>query len=136
MLTCGGIQISGEVSETLQGLLDADEVVLPLPVRLELWAGTAKSDRRAFRRAFSALPLLVPTEETWKPLEEWIARAADAGERFPVTDLLIARLADDIGAVVWSLNSDFERMARLKLVLPFRQKTVRDYRSGPKFLAR
>jgi predicted nucleic acid-binding protein len=111
---------AGESSKTLQGLLDTDEVALALPVRLELWAGTAKADRRAFRRAFSALPLLVPTEETWKPLEEWIARAAEAGERFAVTDLLIARLADDIGALVWSLDNDFERMARLKLVLPFR----------------
>src|SRR5262245_26374664 len=98
---------SGEVAETLEILLDGDEVALALPVRLELWAGTARADRRAFRRAFSALPLLVPTEETWKPLEEWVTRAADAGERFAITDLLIARLADEIGALVWSLDSDF-----------------------------
>jgi predicted nucleic acid-binding protein len=110
----------GEVFTTLQGLLDAGEVALALPVRLELWAGTAKADRRAFRRAFSALPLLVPTEETWKPLDEWIARAADAGERFAVTDLLIARLADEIGALLWSLDRDFERMAHLKLVHSYR----------------
>jgi predicted nucleic acid-binding protein len=111
---------TGEISKTLFGLLDADEVALALPVRLELWAGTAKADRPAFRRAFSALPLLVPTEDTWTPLGEWIARAADAGERFAVTDLLIARSADEIGALVWSLDKDFERMARLKLVQPFR----------------
>lgn len=113
-------QPSGEVFQTLQGLLDADEVALPLPVRLELWAGTAKGDRRAFQRAFSALPLLVPTEETWKPLDEWIARASDAGERFSVTDLLIARLADEIDALVWSLDSDFERLARLKCARLYR----------------
>ncbi len=111
---------SGEVFQTLQGLLDADEVALPLPVRLELWAGTAKVDRRAFQRAFSALPLLVPTEETWKPLDEWIARASDAGERFAITDLLIARLADEIGAMVWSLDGDFERLARLKYARLYR----------------
>jgi predicted nucleic acid-binding protein len=111
---------AGDHSQTLHGLLDADEVALALPVRLELWAGTARADRRAFRRAFSALPLLVPTEDTWKPLDEWIVRAADAGERFAVTDLLIARLADEIGALVWSLDSDFERMAALKLVRSFK----------------
>jgi predicted nucleic acid-binding protein len=110
---------AGDVSKTLLGLLDADEVALALPVRLELWAGTAKADRRAFRRAFSALPVLVPTEEMWSSLDDWIARAADAGERFAVTDLLIARLADEIGALVWSLDSDFERMAHLKLIQPF-----------------
>jgi predicted nucleic acid-binding protein len=91
-------------------------VALALPVRLELWAGIAKSDRRRFVRAFSALPVLVPTEETWQPLGDWIARAADAGQRFAMTDLIIARLADEIGALVWSLDSDFERLARLKFV--------------------
>lgn len=107
---------SGSVSSTLHELLDADEVALALPVRLELWTGTAKADRPAFRRAFSALPLLVPSENTWKPLEEWIARATDVGERFAFTDLLIAALADESGSLVWSLDRDFERMARLQLV--------------------
>jgi predicted nucleic acid-binding protein len=78
--------------------------------------GVAKSDRGRFERAFSALPVLVPTEETWQPLGDWIARAADAGQRFVITDLMIARLADEIGALVWSLDSDFARLARLKLV--------------------
>ena len=107
---------AGDTARTLLSLLDADEVALALPVRLELWAGIAKSDRRRFERAFSALPVLVPTEETWELLGDWIARAADAGQRFALTDLVIARLADEIGALVWSLDSDFERLARLKLV--------------------
>jgi predicted nucleic acid-binding protein len=103
----------------LRGLLDADEVALALPVRLELLAGVSKAQRRALRRALSALPVLVPSEATWEPLEEWVATAGDAGERFAVTDLLIARLADDIGALVWSLDRDFERMARLELIRAF-----------------
>jgi predicted nucleic acid-binding protein len=107
---------SGETARTLLSLLDADEVALALPVRLELLAGISKSDRHRFRRAFSALPVLMPTEQTWGPLDEWIARAADAGQRFAITDLLIARLADEIGGLVWSLDSDFDRLARLKLV--------------------
>ena len=60
--------------------------------------------------------MLIPTDDTWPPLGDWIARAADAGQRFAITDLLIARLADEIGGLVWSLDSDFERLARLKLV--------------------
>ena len=107
---------AAETAQTLLKLLDADEVALALPVRLELWAGIAKSDRRRFERAFSALPVLVPTEDTWQPLGDWIARAADAGQRFAITDLLIARLADEVGGLVWSLDSDFERLARLRLV--------------------
>jgi predicted nucleic acid-binding protein len=110
----------GDVSAVLHQLLDADDVALALPVRLELLAGTAKADRPAFQRALSALPLLVPTEDTWRPLEDWVVRAADRGQRFAVTDLLIARLADEIGGLVWSLDSDFDRLSKLKLVRLYR----------------
>lgn len=48
------------IGDTLDSLIDADEVALALPVRLELLAGVAKHDRRAFLRALSALPQLVP----------------------------------------------------------------------------
>lgn len=104
------------VEKVLQGLLDADEVAIALPVRLELWAGVARHDRKAHRVAFSALPQLVPTEDTWRPLTDWIALAADAGQRFAVSDLLIASLATEIGGLVWSIDKDFERMEQLNLV--------------------
>jgi predicted nucleic acid-binding protein len=104
------------VAKVLEQLIEADEVAIALPVRLELWAGVAKHDRKAHRAAFSALPQVVPTEETWQPLTDWIARAADAGERFTISDLLIASLAVEIGGLVWSLDKDFERMERLNIV--------------------
>ena len=106
----------GASHRTLHRLLDADEVALALPVRLELLAGVAKKDRAAFLRALSALPVLVPTEDTWRLVEGWIPPAADKGHRFAVTDLLIAGLAQEIGALVWSLDDDFDRLERLGLV--------------------
>ncbi len=107
---------SGSVAATLGRLLDADEVALALPVRLELLAGVARRDRAAFRRGLSGLPVVVPTDDTWRLVEGWVGPAADAGERFAVTDLLIAGLAEDIGALVWSLDADFHRMAQRGLV--------------------
>jgi predicted nucleic acid-binding protein len=104
------------VDKILQSLLDADEVAIARPVRLELWAGVALQDRKAHLAAFSGLPQLVPTEETWQPLTGWIAAASDAGERFTVTDLLIASLTSEIGGLVWSLDKDFERMEKLGFV--------------------
>jgi predicted nucleic acid-binding protein len=104
------------VDKVLQQLIDADEAAVALPVRLELWAGVARHDRKAHRAAFGALPQLVPTDQTWQLLTEWIARAADAGERFTVTDLLIASLTSDIGGLVWSFDKDFERMEKLGFV--------------------
>ena len=107
---------SGVLASTLRELLDADEVALALPVRIELAASVASKDRSAFKRALAALPVVVPSPSTWQIVERWIEPAADAGHRFGLKDLPIAALADEIGGLVWSLHSDFERMAALKLV--------------------
>ena len=106
----------GPVPKALRSLIEADELALPLPVRLELASGVARKDRRAFMHGLSGLPVVVPTEDTWKLMESWIPVAADRGHRFALTALLIAALAHEIGALVWSLDEDFERLERLKLV--------------------
>lgn len=103
-------------AQVLRTLLDADEVAVALPVRIELLSGIPKHERRAFRRAFSALPVVFPTEETWSLLEQWVPHATDAGHRFSVPDLLIAALANELGALVWSLDHDFEAMEKLGFV--------------------
>lgn len=107
---------SSPEAPTLAALLDADEVALPVPVRLELLSGARKSDRIALRRALSALPVLYPGEHTWELLDAWVERAADSGQRFGVGDLLIGALAAESGALVWSLDADFARLERLNLV--------------------
>ena len=104
----------------LRGLIDADEAALALPVRHELMAGVARKDRAAFKRALTALPIVQPTDETWQRIEQWIEPAADAGHRFAVTDLLIAGLAHDVDALVWSLDADFDRMESLGMVRLYR----------------
>jgi predicted nucleic acid-binding protein len=104
------------IADVLDQLIESDVVALALPVRLELLAGLAVRDRKAFHLSFGALVQVVPTEETWAPLRGWIERAAEAGERFALTDLLIASLARDIGALVWSLDEDFGRMEQLQIV--------------------
>jgi predicted nucleic acid-binding protein len=100
----------------LNDLLAADEVALALPVRLELFAGVAQADRAKLRRALTALPVLVPAEDIWTRVEQWINQAAEQGQRFGLTDLLIAAMADDLGALVWSLDADFTRMESLGFV--------------------
>jgi len=105
-----------EVRETLQSLIDADEVALALPVRLELASGLGRKQRGPFLRALSGLPLLVPTEETWHLVESWIGPGVDRGHTFSVPDLLIAGLTHEIGGLVWSLDEDFARLEKLGYV--------------------
>jgi predicted nucleic acid-binding protein len=103
-------------ARTLSALLDADEVALPIPVRLEVLAGASRADGPRLRRTLSALPVIYPTDDTWKTLEAWVERAGAAGQRFGFGDLLIGALASDIGALVWSLDDGFARMERVGLV--------------------
>ena len=103
-------------ARVLSALLDADEVLLPVPVRIEILSGASKRDLPRLRRVLSALPLVYPGEDTWQVIDAWIDRGARAGQRFGFGDLLIGALASETGALVWSLDADFDRMSRAGLV--------------------
>lgn len=100
-------------AEVLRALLDADEVGLAAPVRVEILSGASAADLPRLRRVLSALPMLPPTAGIWERLEGFVEKAVAAGERFGVADLLIAGVAAENGLDVWSLDDDFVRMARL-----------------------
>lgn len=106
----------GREAETLRLLLDEDEVLLPIPVKIELLSGTSKRQRAALRSGLSALPLAYPTDETWRLMEGWTERTARAGASFGFGDLLIAAIAHEAGALVWSLDGAFDRLRRLRLI--------------------
>ena len=100
----------------LDGLLDGDDVALPIPVRVELLSGVSRAQEARLRRALSGLPVLFPTDATWERIDGWVLRAGDSGQRFGVGDLLIAAIAADHGLPVWSLDNDFGRMRRLGFI--------------------
>jgi predicted nucleic acid-binding protein len=102
--------------EEVRRLLDADAVAIAIPVRLELLSGASRAQLGRLRRVLSALPLLLPTPGVWSKLEGWIERAKQSGQRFGAMDLLIAGIADDNDASIWSRDADFARMQRLGFV--------------------
>ena len=110
------LRAEGGEARVLRSLLDADEVLLPIPVKVELLSGTSRRTRVALRSALSGLPVAYPTDETWRMMDGWTDRAATTGTSFGVGDLLIAAIAHDTGALVWSLDSAFERLERLRFV--------------------
>ena len=109
----------GAEAATLRGLLDADEVALPVPVRSELLMGASGVTRTHLADRLGALTVLYPTDDTWRTLDSWTERASRSGHTFSVVDLIVGILASDVDALIWSLDKDFERLEKLKLVRLF-----------------
>jgi predicted nucleic acid-binding protein len=107
---------SSAEAQHLRELLDADQVALAGPVRIEILSGSSAAELPKLRRVLSALPVHLPTARTWDLLESWVGRAVRAGQRFGMADLLIAGLAAENDFEVWSLDGDFARMAGLGFV--------------------
>jgi predicted nucleic acid-binding protein len=93
--------------------LDGDDIVLAAPVRLEILTGARRSELGTLRRVFSALPVQYPTTETWQMLDGWTVEARERGLRFGAMDLLIAGIAAEAHATLWSKDSAFRSMAKL-----------------------
>jgi predicted nucleic acid-binding protein len=106
----------------LRALLDRDEVALAAPVRVEVLAGASRRDLPRLRRTLSALPVFHPDASAWDRIDAWIDRAVAAGQRFGFADLLIASVAAVRQRLLWSLDADFERMARLGFVETYRPR--------------
>ncbi|MBI4820069.1 MAG: PIN domain-containing protein [Deltaproteobacteria bacterium] len=100
----------------LDALLDEDQVALAAPVRLELLLGARRAEQARLRRLVDALSTFKPSDATWDTLDDWALFTKARGQTFGFGDLLIGAIASEHGGSVWSLDSDFERLAQLKLV--------------------
>jgi hypothetical protein len=109
-----------QLSARMHGLLDEDQIALAIPVKIEILGGSPSRESARLRSVLEALPVFYPSRHTWELMEGWIERAVDRGERFGVADLLIAALAAERGALLWSLDREFARMQKLRFVRLYR----------------
>ncbi len=105
------------VVNQLADLLERDEVVMSEFVRIELLAGVRITEIARMERLFLALPNAAPASPR---LFEWIQdnlrQGRARGVRFSALDLVIAAQAALSDCQLWSLDSDFKRMADLKWI--------------------
>ncbi len=106
----------GTTARRLSAMLEDAMVAMPAPVRLELFAGVSRAQAARFAARSVALTTLVPTQETWLGAERLLVDAVQRGQRFGPVDILVAAIAKEHALKIWSLDSDFERMARLGFV--------------------
>jgi predicted nucleic acid-binding protein len=104
----------------LSELLDNDQAAVAIPVRIEILSGVRRLERPRLSRILSALPTFYPNDATWHRIEGWLEMIRSAGDWFGVGDLLIAGIGVENHAAIWSLDGDFVRMAKLKLIELYR----------------
>jgi predicted nucleic acid-binding protein len=105
-----------KLNETLYHLLDTNQAALSSLVWLELLSGATQKELPRLKRVLSALPRFQPLESTWSRIEQWIIDGTKKGQRFGVTDLLIASTAREHHSKLWSLDTDFKRMEKLNFI--------------------
>lgn len=104
-------QRSPALLQQLRSLLRRGEVLLPVVVRVELLAGSGRPQR--VERDLEALSPVEPGHSAWAQIEQWARAGAAAGQHFGMSDLIIAALAAERDAAVWTREEDFTRMAAL-----------------------
>jgi len=103
----------------LDTLIDADDVILVGVVLAELLQGCRTAAERALLSdALSALPYRETARSTWERAGGLSAQLLRKGATLPLSDLIIAALALEHDAAVYSLDAHFKRISGLHLYAP------------------
>ncbi len=95
----------------MRELLDRGEVVTCGPVVAELLAGSDGEVAERMWATLSSLQWAGLASSAWQEVGALARRLRQQGQSLPLTDLTIAVAASRAGHVLWSLDSDFERIA-------------------------
>jgi predicted nucleic acid-binding protein len=106
-----------EIAPRWQDRLRGGQIATTEPVRLELLysAQSAEAHDRLAARLL-AIPQLPVTSQAFGralQVQSLLAHLRPLHHRLPVTDLIIAAVAELAGAIVWHYDSDFDRIAEV-----------------------
>jgi len=102
---------SGADGDRLEELIEDGEVAICGPVLAELLAGAGDGQREAIVGTVGGLPMADLDRTAWEEVGAVARRLRQAGQTLPLTDLTIAVAAVRNGHALWSLDTDFERIA-------------------------
>lgn len=102
---------SGSDGDRLEALVEERDVAICGPVLAELLAGARDTQREAIARTVGGLPLAELDRASWEGVGALACSLRQAGQTLPLTDLAIAVASARAGYALWSLDSDFERIA-------------------------
>jgi predicted nucleic acid-binding protein len=102
---------SGAEGDRLEALIGEGEVAICGPVLAELLGGASEAQRSAIVDTVGDLPWADLDHGSWRDIGATARRLRQAGQTLPLTDLAIAVAAARAGHALWSLDSDFERIA-------------------------
>jgi predicted nucleic acid-binding protein len=101
----------GAAGDRLEALIGDGEVAICGPVLAELLGGAGDAQRAAVMETVGGLPWAELDHASWREVGALARRLRQAGQAVPLTDLTIAVAAAHAGYALWSLDSDFERIA-------------------------
>lgn len=102
---------SGAEGDRLEALIEAGEVAICGPVLAELLGGADDTQRSSILDTVGGLPWAGLDRACWQDAGAAARRLRSSGQTLPLTDLAIAAAAAHAGYALWSLDSDFERIA-------------------------
>jgi len=102
---------SGIEGDHLETLIGEGEVSVCGPVLAELLGGAGEAQRASIMEAVGDLPWADLDRASWQDVGTVARRLRQAGQTLPLTDLTIAVAAARAGHAVWSLDTDFDRIA-------------------------
>jgi len=102
---------SGAEGDRLEALIGEGEVAICGPVFAELLGGADEEQRASILDTVGDLPWADLDHGSWQDVGAVAQRLRQAGQTLPLTDLTIAVAAARAGCLLWSLDSDFARIA-------------------------
>lgn len=111
---------SRDVKLALQGLLDAYEATLCGPVEMEFLGGARPHERDRLQAWFNILPYHRSDQKIWRKAATNFSLLRAKGIHAPWNDVLIASIAKEASARIYSCDKHFELMAPVLHLLLYR----------------